>query len=113
MTGDARGKKCSSGRCDLFSWRARANALDSGAILFPGQRAAPRLIPKSGARPRPSTTFRKSNVPFLIIHGTRDEMVPIAQAQALYDKLKKAGATVQFVHLDSDHVFHEPAARRH
>jgi acetyl esterase/lipase len=54
----------------------------------------------------------KSNAPFLIIHGTRDEMVPIAQAQALYDKLKEAGAAVQFVRLDSDHMFHEPAARR-
>ena len=54
----------------------------------------------------------KSNAPFLIIHGTRDEVVPIAQAQALYDKLKEAGAAVQFVRLDSDHMFHEPAARR-
>jgi acetyl esterase/lipase len=54
----------------------------------------------------------KSNAPFLIIHGTRDEMVSIAQAQALYDKLKEAGAAVQFVRLDSDHMFHEPAARR-
>jgi dipeptidyl aminopeptidase/acylaminoacyl peptidase len=54
----------------------------------------------------------KSNAPFLIIHGTGDEMVPIAQAQSLYDKLKEAGAAVQFVRLDSDHMFHEPAARR-
>jgi acetyl esterase/lipase len=54
----------------------------------------------------------KSNAPFLIIHGTRDEMVPIAEAQALYDKLKEAGATVQFLRLNSDHMFHEPAARR-
>ena len=54
----------------------------------------------------------KSNAPFLIIHGTRDEMVPIAEAQALYDKLKEAGASVQFIRLDSDHMFHEPAARR-
>jgi acetyl esterase/lipase len=54
----------------------------------------------------------KSNAPFLIIHGTRDETVSITQAQTLYDKLKEAGAAVQFVRLDSDHMFHEPAARR-
>jgi acetyl esterase/lipase len=54
----------------------------------------------------------KSNAPFLIIHGTHDEQVSIVQAQALYDKLKEAGADVKFVRLDSDHMFREPAARR-
>src|SRR5271155_1770142 len=42
----------------------------------------------------------KSDAPILIIHGTRDESVPIAQAEALNDALKKAGATVQFLRLD-------------
>jgi acetyl esterase/lipase len=54
----------------------------------------------------------KTNEPFLIIHGTHDEQVSIAQAQALYDKLKEAGADVKFVRLDSDHMFREPAVRR-
>jgi acetyl esterase/lipase len=54
----------------------------------------------------------KSNAPFLIIHGTHDEQVSIAQAQALYDKLQEAGADVKFVRLDSDHMFREPAVRR-
>lgn len=54
----------------------------------------------------------KTNAPFLIIHGTHDEQVSIAQAQALYDKLKEAGADVKFVRLDSDHMFREPAVRR-
>jgi acetyl esterase/lipase len=54
----------------------------------------------------------KSNAPFLIIHGTHDDQVSIAQAQALYDKLKEAGADVKFVRLDSDHMFRESAVRR-
>jgi acetyl esterase/lipase len=54
----------------------------------------------------------KSDAPILIIHGTRDESVPIAQAEALNDALQKAGATVQFLRLDSDHMFHDPAAHR-
>jgi acetyl esterase/lipase len=54
----------------------------------------------------------KSNAPFLIIHGTHDEQVSIAQAQALYDKLKEAGVDVKFVRLDSDHMFREPVVRR-
>lgn len=53
----------------------------------------------------------KSNAPFLIVHGTRDEMVPIAQAQELYDKLKQAGVHVSFVKLDDVHTFETPEAR--
>jgi dipeptidyl aminopeptidase/acylaminoacyl peptidase len=47
-----------------------------------------------------------------IIHGTRDDMAPISQAEELNDALTKAGATVQFFRLGSDHMFHEPAAHR-
>jgi acetyl esterase/lipase len=54
----------------------------------------------------------KSNAPILIIHGTRDEMVPIAQAEELNDALTKAGGNVKFLRLDSDHMFHEPLAHR-
>jgi acetyl esterase/lipase len=54
----------------------------------------------------------KSNAPILIIHGTRDDMVPISQAEELNDALVKAGATVQFLRLDSDHMFFEPAVHR-
>ncbi len=54
----------------------------------------------------------KSNAPILIIHGTRDEMVPISQAEELNDALTKVGATVQFLRLDGDHMFHEPGPHR-
>jgi acetyl esterase/lipase len=54
----------------------------------------------------------KSNAPILIIHGTHDEMVPISQAEELNDALTKAGATAQFLRLDSDHMFHEPGPLR-
>ena len=52
----------------------------------------------------------KSNAPILIIHGTHDEMVPVSEAEELNDALTKVGATVQFLRLDSDHMFREPAA---
>lgn len=54
----------------------------------------------------------KSNAPILIIHGTRDQMVPVAQAAELDAALVKAGADVKFLQLESDHTFQEPAARR-
>jgi acetyl esterase/lipase len=54
----------------------------------------------------------KSNAPFLIIHGTRDSDVPIAQAQELYDKLHQAGVPADFVKIDDVHTFEAPEARR-
>jgi dipeptidyl aminopeptidase/acylaminoacyl peptidase len=54
----------------------------------------------------------KSDAPFLIVHGTHDENVPIAQAQELYDKLQAAGVPVLFVKLDAGHTVQTPEARR-
>jgi len=53
----------------------------------------------------------KSNTPFLIVHGTQDASVPIAQAQELYDKLKRAGVSVDLVKIDDGHTFETPEAR--
>ncbi len=54
----------------------------------------------------------KSDAPFLIVHGTKDDMVPIAQSQELYDKLQQAGVQVSFVKVDDGHMFTTPEARR-
>jgi acetyl esterase/lipase len=53
----------------------------------------------------------KTDAPFLIIHGTQDQDVPIAQAEELYEKLKAAGVPVQFVKLEDVHTFRTPEAR--
>lgn len=60
----------------------------------------------------PISHVAKSNAAILIVHGTRDEAVPIAEADALNEALKKAGATVQYVRLDSDHMFSDDASHR-
>jgi len=54
----------------------------------------------------------KHNAPFLIVHGTKDEDVPIAQAQELYDKLHAAHVPVKLVKVDDVHTFRTPEARR-
>jgi len=59
----------------------------------------------------PITHVAKSNAPFLIVHGTSDDMVPIAQAQELYDKLKTAGVPVSFVKVNDVHTFATTEAR--
>jgi acetyl esterase/lipase len=50
--------------------------------------------------------------PFLIMHGTQDADVPIAQSQELADKLKQAGASVKFVTVEDVHTFQTPEARK-
>ena len=60
----------------------------------------------------PAFHAAKDVAPFLIIHGTQDQSVPMAQAQELADKLKQAGATVKFVTVEDAHTFRTPEARR-
>ncbi len=59
----------------------------------------------------PVSHVDKSTAPFLIVHGTHDDDVPIGQAQELYDKLQHSGVPVTFVKLDDGHTFQSPEAR--
>lgn len=54
----------------------------------------------------------RQNAPFLIVHGTRDESVPIAQAQELFEKLQAANVPANFIKVDDVHTFQTPEARR-
>jgi acetyl esterase/lipase len=54
----------------------------------------------------------KKAAPFLIVHGTHDESVPLEQSQELADKLKQAGVPVKFVQVDDAHTFQTPEARK-
>jgi acetyl esterase/lipase len=60
----------------------------------------------------PAWHVSKQDAPFLIVHGTHDDRVPIAQAQELYEKLQAAGVPVEFVKVDDVHTFQTPQARR-
>lgn len=63
-------------------------------------------------RASPAFQVAKQDAPFLIMHGTQDDNVPIAQAQELYDKLHAAGVPVEFVKVNDGHTFRTPEARR-
>ncbi len=52
------------------------------------------------------------NAPFLIVHGTREESVPIAQSEKLFAKLRSAGVHVSFVKVDDVHTFVNPESNR-
>jgi acetyl esterase/lipase len=60
----------------------------------------------------PAFHVSRSDSPFLIVHGTQDASVPIAQAQELADKLKQAGVPVKFVKVEDVHTFRTPEARK-
>jgi acetyl esterase/lipase len=60
----------------------------------------------------PAFHAAKSDAPFLIVHGTHDERVPISQAQELCDKLRAAGVPASFVRVDEGHTFQSREARR-
>ncbi len=54
----------------------------------------------------------KDNAPFLILQGTHDDSVPMAQAQELADKLKEAKVPVKLITVDDGHTFEKPENRR-
>jgi len=54
----------------------------------------------------------RKSAPFLIVHGTEDPDVPIAQSQELADKLKEARVPVKFVKVEDVHTFQTPEARK-
>jgi acetyl esterase/lipase len=60
----------------------------------------------------PSFHVAKDNAPFLIVHGTQDENVPIQQAQKFFDKLQTAGVPSSFVKVNDVHTFETTEARR-
>jgi acetyl esterase/lipase len=60
----------------------------------------------------PALSAAKGDAPFLVVHGTRDETVEIAQAQELVDTLQSKGVPVSFVKVDAGHVFDSPDAKR-
>ena len=54
----------------------------------------------------------KGDAPVLILHGTHDDSVPLAQAQELADKLKEAKVPVKLITVDDVHTFEKPENRR-
>ncbi len=48
----------------------------------------------------PAAYVTKDDPAFLIVHGTQDKTVPLAQAELFYDKLKKAGVDVTFIKME-------------
>lgn len=60
----------------------------------------------------PALRAAKGDAPFLVVHGTKDELVSIAQAQELVDTLQADSVPVSFVKIDAGHDLDTPVAKR-
>ncbi len=60
----------------------------------------------------PAFHISKTNAPFLILHGTQDQNVPISQAQELYEKLQSASVPVSLIKVNDVHTFQKLEVRR-
>jgi acetyl esterase/lipase len=78
---------------------------DQGFAELLGAHAATR--PDLAARASPVHQI-SSPAPFLILHGERDDVVPIAQARALHQSLQRAGGSSHLeIFEDGDHYINE------
>ena len=87
-----------AGISDLTLTRGTFASADSAARMIyeafdemPGS-ASPKLVAAS-----PVTYITPDDPPFLIIHGEKDDIVPVEQAQALDKRLKEAGVPSELV----------------
>ena len=94
-----------------YSSRVQAVVDQSGPTDFTTERDSAGM---EGAWRDASPVFHvaKDNAPFLIVQGTKDEDVPLAQAEELCAKLQAANVPVSFVKVDDGHTFQTPEARR-
>jgi acetyl esterase/lipase len=53
----------------------------------------------------PVTYARPDTRPLLLVHGTADTVVPVAQTKALYSELANLGAHVDYIETPGGHVF--------
>ena len=60
----------------------------------------------------PALRVAQGDAPFLIVHGTQDDNVPMSQAQELFEKLQAAGVPATLVKVEDGHTFQTPDARR-
>jgi acetyl esterase/lipase len=93
------------------SGSTRHAAADSPESLLVG--GAIEKMKEMVARANPITYVGKGNPPFLIMHGDKDNLVPINQSEILYDALKKAGVEATFeVVKGAGHGFGGPEVNR-
>ncbi len=60
----------------------------------------------------PVSHVSKATAPFLIVHGTQDQNVPMSQSEELLERLQSAGVKAALIKVNDVHTFQTPEARR-
>jgi acetyl esterase/lipase len=75
--------------------------------LFGGTFATLSAVWRSGS---PAEYVSKSSAPFLVVHGDKDDIVPIEQSETLVAALKNQNIPVKFIRVtNGDHLLRRPA----
>lgn len=100
---------------DLIRMGAQARPDAVATANDPGSREAlllgaqPAEAPAKAAAASPLTYVHPDAPPFLLIHGTADRFVPVAQSASLAEALEGAGNDVELLLLqDADHMWSTP-----
>ncbi|GAA1659810.1 hypothetical protein GCM10009830_00970 [Glycomyces endophyticus] len=66
----------------------------------------PAELPALAAQASPVTHVTAAAPPFLLVHGTADEALPLSQSEVLHERLLAAGASSTFLPVEgADHIF--------
>jgi len=97
------------GPCDLTLPIARDPAKKKPGPVAELLGATPEEKPELARLASPVFFVTKDDPPFLIVHGEMDPLVPIAQAEKMYEALKKAGVDATFIRVkNAGHGFDKP-----
>ena len=97
-----------SGPSDFPSWAGS----DGESLLSRLLGGTKKEKPEAWKSASPALNVTKDTAPFLILHGTKDEDVPIAQAEEFAAALMKVGVDATLETVDDGHAFTSEAARR-
>ena len=103
LEGDGKHKEVSSrvqavcdwfGPTDLTKLALPGGSTNAVTRLLGGDGAAKKDVAATG---NPINYVTKDDAPFLILHGTKDPLVPLSQSEMLHESLKKAGVPSELI----------------
>ncbi|MCI3952813.1 MAG: acylamino-acid-releasing enzyme [Burkholderiales bacterium] len=96
---------------EFLAWREKMTGDESNSFFFWRDSIGDSLDSRI-AEVSPASVARNVRAPILLIHGTNDSVVPIAQSELMANALKSAGKTYEFIRLESeDHWLSSSATR--
>jgi len=98
---------------EMLAWNEKMSGTESDGFFYWRDSIGDSLDSRIAER-SPARSARNIRVPILLMHGTDDSVVPIAQSEMMANALKSAGKTYQFIPLEGeDHWLSTSKTRVH